>query len=732
MQAPAEVPPTVQELPTKPPKPPTLPIGHKLLDNYRIESVLGYGSFGITYRATELITGCAMTLKENYPADFVERDPVTHEVRPRPGYDMSYEWAMNSFVKEALTLRQLPPHDNLVWVAGVFGAFNTAYILMSYVDGKNLHELYPNGSQIEEDKLLHLLRSILSALVPLHARGIVHRDIKPSNIMLTSEGAPVLIDFGAARPTKGTHVATQIGTPGYAPPEQMSQNADNADNGNAKNSQQPKPCWDLYALGATCYRLITGKEPAYVPEKLADTPEWSNKYSVDLLRSIDKARDLTPDNRWQNPQEWLNELPGTHEPNTPQPSSTPPLRKRHEAISCLKQWGIESYLYEEKLAEAIRDNEPELFSLLLAAGADINSIIAEKGTTPLHLAVTTGASNLLALLIRQPDIDLNKTNDRGESALCLAAATGHTECLKLLLTAPGIYLNQKNNRGETALCLAAANGHTECLKLLLAAPGISINKADKKGYSPLIRAARAEHYSCMQALLTAPGISTVGFTPLGLAVVCNNPAQVRRLLDTPGTKLKKSGISRSPLALAKATGHTECARLLTRAHRLHSAKIISVMSAIVLFTWLIFGYTYGTFMAIEYNCPILLRSYRSLPKINELYPKEEQLLRAILYDTPECAQVLIDEGADINTTKWWGGDTPLSKAAWFGRHECVKLLLNTPGIDINKKNNNGNTAYDCANSDSYYRSWRYNSYYKDDIIKLLQERGAKPSDEIQH
>ncbi len=109
------------------------------------------------------------------------------------------------------------------------------------------------------------------------------------------------------------------------------------------------------------------------------------------------------------------------------------------------------------------------------------------------------------------------------------------------------------------------------------------------------------------------------------------------------------------------------------------------MSAIVLFTWLIFGYTYGTFMAIEYNCPILLRSYRSLPKINELYPKEEQLLRAILYDTPKSAQVLIDEGADINTTKWWLGHTPLSKAAWFGHLECVKLLLTPPVLTSTRK-----------------------------------------------
>ncbi len=284
---------------------PTLPAGYVLRD-YIIEDVLGQGGFGITYRAREEMTDYTVVIKENYPSLFAYRDPMSGELRPMHKCEESYRWALESFEKEARTLRKLPKHTNLVNVTGVFRALNTAYIVMEPIDGKNLAELYPQGSQVEPQLLESILRKLLCALEPLHRQGIIHRDIKPGNIMLTTEGEPVLIDFGAARPTQGTHTATQIGTRGYAPPEQL----EPTEYGENAEKASPRPHWDLYALGCTCHQLITGYVPVSGARTLSERPELHGLYSSALLASIDKAHEKDPADRWQSAEEWMNALPG--------------------------------------------------------------------------------------------------------------------------------------------------------------------------------------------------------------------------------------------------------------------------------------------------------------------------------------------------------------------------------------------------------------------------------------
>ncbi len=298
-----------QAIPAVPFTTPTLPEGY-ILGEYKIESVLGQGNFGITYRATELMTNYPVVIKENFPLDYAYRDLTTGELCPHHDKDADYQWALESFEKEACTLRKLPIHTNLVHVTGVIRALNTAYIVMEPVHGQNLHKLYTGtsrttGRQMEAQLLESMLRKLLSALIPIHKQEIIHRDIKPANIMLTPEGEPVLIDFGAARSILGTHTATKIGTRGYAPPEQMEQ-AEDEDG--EKQAPQPQPHWDLYALGCTCHQLITGRAPIHGSRKLTERPELAGNYPARLLSSIDKAREADPANRWQSAQDWLDEL----------------------------------------------------------------------------------------------------------------------------------------------------------------------------------------------------------------------------------------------------------------------------------------------------------------------------------------------------------------------------------------------------------------------------------------
>ncbi len=283
-----------------------LPMGFELL-NYVVERKLGQGGFGITYLAKEAVTGYRVVIKEAFPRGYVYREPGTYKVVPNPNCEKMTSWVLENFQKEACTLRSLAKHTNLVQVNSVFCAQNTGYIVLDFIEGQPLSELYPAGSSIGKADLVHILRRLLSALELLHARGTAHRDIKPANIMMSARGEPVLIDFGAARPVMNTGTATQIGTPGYAPPEQISQ---------TNYDKHPKPHIDLYALGATCYRLITGNEPDYVPYKLANDAKLCSKYGADLLRSIDRARELLPAERWQSAAEWMEVL--TTEPGSKQ------------------------------------------------------------------------------------------------------------------------------------------------------------------------------------------------------------------------------------------------------------------------------------------------------------------------------------------------------------------------------------------------------------------------------
>ncbi|MDO5464405.1 MAG: ankyrin repeat domain-containing protein, partial [Akkermansia sp.] len=445
-----------------------LPVGHTLRD-YTITALLGQGGFGITYLAKEDLTDYTVVIKENFPYEFADRHLPNLTVIPRPGHDENYRWSLESFVKEACTLRALPEHNNIVRIMAVFKEMNTAYIVMKSVDGQNLDRLYPEGTMIGKSNLLHLLHKLLPALSHLHSHGVIHRDIKPANIMFTSAGEPVIIDFGAARP-KNVKTVTIIGTIGYAPPEQLDQ---------TKNA--PQPNWDIHALGATCYRLITGEDPIYVPNRLASNNQLCSIYGAELLRSIDRARELEAANRWQSAQEWLDALnaatgtfPGTQLPTIHQPQTVSPPQQTaptlQEARRLLQEQNISQDEYDAKLRECSEKGEAELVSLLIAAGANVN-----------------------------------KADKYGWTPLCNAAHKGRTECVRLLLAAPGIDVNKAEKDGETPLYRAACNGHTECVKLLLAAPGIDVNKADNDGWTPLKVAENHDETECARLIREAGG-----------------------------------------------------------------------------------------------------------------------------------------------------------------------------------------------------------------------------------
>ncbi len=298
----------------------SLPAGTQL-EEFVIERVLGSGGFGITYLARDKRLGRKVVIKENLPAQFCWRDTHSLTVRPRhtEGEDAdNFQYSLESFEREASTLASLD-HPGIVKVLRSFEAYGTAYFVMPFVEGSALDEVIverrQKGHEFMEKEVSELLSKMLDTLGYLHDRGIYHRDIKPGNILITAAGEPVLIDFGAARQRLSERSLTVIESAGYTPFEQL------------QTRGKIGPWSDIYALGATLYKAITGETPPKAADRAFDDPELPlmqrgelrARYLGKLLASIDKAMAPKASDRFQKASDWLEQI----KPPAPMPSQPP-------------------------------------------------------------------------------------------------------------------------------------------------------------------------------------------------------------------------------------------------------------------------------------------------------------------------------------------------------------------------------------------------------------------------
>ena len=278
---------------------------------YHLERVLGHGAFGITYLATDTNLRRAVAIKEYLPGQFARREsdstvhPLTEELAEE------YDAGLKGFLSEARTLAQFE-HPSIVRVHHVFEANHTAYMVMQYEDGESLDRILKQGGTLDESELLHILNPLLAGLETIHARGFVHRDIKPANIFLRVDGSPVLLDFGSARQAQAgeARTLTNFVSPGYAPIEQY-----------IGKSDQQGPWSDIYGLGATLYRAMTGRAPNDAVDRSQsiardrhDTFQTSavgaqRSYSTELLAAVDSALAFRTQDRPQSIADWRRVLP---------------------------------------------------------------------------------------------------------------------------------------------------------------------------------------------------------------------------------------------------------------------------------------------------------------------------------------------------------------------------------------------------------------------------------------
>lgn len=277
----------------------SLPPG-TVLDRYTIESVLGAGGFGVTYRALDAVSGAYVALKENFPSYLVQRDASGHVAVS--GNREEFDWTMKHFIKEARILAKLS-HPGIVRVYRAFETRGTAYFAMEYLDAVSL---LPSAEQWTVPGLAELMRQLLDALGYVHGAGIYHRDIKPANIMLRrSDSSSVLIDFGAAKLESNVgSLSRGFESRGYSAPEQL------ADCGKLG------PWSDVYSLGATLYCLLTGAPPTNAAgrlfrddyQPLVSMPHLKDRYPAVLLSGIDRALALTPEARFRSAGQWLKAM----------------------------------------------------------------------------------------------------------------------------------------------------------------------------------------------------------------------------------------------------------------------------------------------------------------------------------------------------------------------------------------------------------------------------------------
>ncbi len=303
---------------TQRPRMSTAPLSHRnalphgtALHWYTIDKVLGQGAFGITYLATDNNLHRPVAIKEYLPGQLAHREQDGSVLALSDERVEEYEAGLKRFVFEARTLAKFE-HPAVVRVHNIFEANRSAYMVMQYEQGEGLDRLLKSRGTLTEHEILQILHPLLGGLDVIHAQGFVHRDIKPANIFVRSDGTPVLLDFGSAREAMGSEARTitNFVSPGYAPIEQY-----------AGKSDQQGPWSDIYGLGATLYRAMTGRTPNDAVERsqaLAQNTEDSyqagahhakRSYSPQLLSAVDHALAFRVQDRPQNIAAWRAELP---------------------------------------------------------------------------------------------------------------------------------------------------------------------------------------------------------------------------------------------------------------------------------------------------------------------------------------------------------------------------------------------------------------------------------------
>ncbi len=264
---------------------------NRIIDKkYKIENVVGVGGMAYVLKARDIFTDKEVAIKmlsDEYKSD---------------------ERAVKRFINESKTVSMLS-HDNIVKILDVVITDERKYIVMEFIDGITLKDYTDKLGALSWKEAVHYIKQVLSALSHAHEKQVIHRDIKPQNIMLLSDGAVKVTDFGIAKMPNAESITVTdkaIGTVNYISPEQAS-------------GAQIDSRTDIYSTGVMLYEMLTGRLPFIADSPVAvammqvsnePTPprEINPQIPVGLEQIVLKAMQKNPDDRFASAQAMLKAI----------------------------------------------------------------------------------------------------------------------------------------------------------------------------------------------------------------------------------------------------------------------------------------------------------------------------------------------------------------------------------------------------------------------------------------
>jgi|GEM_PF-1525137 len=253
--------------------------GTTLHSRYEIQKLIHSGGMGYVYLAID---------------KRLQRQCVVKQVKEQVKSDAH----LKKLEAEALQMAKLS-HPNVAMVLDHFVEDNYYYLVVEYIEGKTLSQIYEERGVLEESEVVKWARDICDVVSYLHRKGAIHRDISPDNVMFTEEGHIKLVDFGTMRGLReiAAGKASKEGKFGFTPPEQW--------------QGKPVPQSDIFAIGATIYYLLTGYLPLsdeYRDKGEPQPSDYSPDYppirvknpaiTAELQKILSKALSLVADNRY--------------------------------------------------------------------------------------------------------------------------------------------------------------------------------------------------------------------------------------------------------------------------------------------------------------------------------------------------------------------------------------------------------------------------------------------------
>ncbi|MDR3240446.1 MAG: Stk1 family PASTA domain-containing Ser/Thr kinase [Clostridiales bacterium] len=348
--------------------------GALIAGRYAVMERIGVGGMAVVYRAKDKKLDRSVTLK-------VMREELLSD----------HEFTMR-FQVEARAAASLS-NPNIVNVYDVGQDNSVHFIVMEYIDGVTLKELILKKAPLRNEEILGVAMQIASGLAHAHQNGVIHRDIKPQNIMVTTQGAVKVMDFGIARAANGNTMTTTGNTMGsvhYFSPEQ------------ARGVYVDQKS-DIYSLGIVMFEMATGVLPfdgetavavalKQIDEPLPDIKGVNPGVTDDVVNIIRKAASKNTAQRYQSTEEVLADikqalkrcgafagLPGVVDSPTIRVSleEMAEIQKEHKRLE-EQLWGVptppKAPRLKKKRAEPAREHEKALERRVVMAGV-ITSVV---------------------------------------------------------------------------------------------------------------------------------------------------------------------------------------------------------------------------------------------------------------------------------------------------------------------------------------------------------------------